>query len=84
MKRNEFPLVDEHGKEAFNFQLSMLIYLMVGTVVAFVGMFFCLGWLLFPLLVAAHYAAIIFGVVAGIKANEGLMYRYPLNLRLVK
>src|SRR5262245_33500136 len=63
MKRNEFPSVDQHGKEAFNFQLSVLIYLLVGGALVFV--LFCLGWILIPLLIAAHYGAIIFGVVAG-------------------
>ncbi len=84
LKRNESPLIDEHGKEALNFQLSVFIYLMVGAVAAVGGMFFCIGWVLVPFLIAIHYAAIVFGVVAGIKANEGLLYRYPLNLRLVK
>jgi uncharacterized Tic20 family protein len=84
MKRNESPLVEEHGKEAFNFQLSMLLYLLAGAIIAFVGMFFCIGWLLIPVLAAVHYGAIIFGIIAGIKANEGAMYRYPLNLRLIK
>jgi uncharacterized Tic20 family protein len=84
MKRNEFPSVEEHGKESFNFQLSVLIYLLIGGAIAFVGMFFCIGWLLFPLLAAAHYGAIILGIIGGTKANDGVMYRYPFNLRLVK
>src|SRR5215212_6041179 len=67
MKRGEFPSVDEHGKESFNFQLSMFIYLLGGTVLMFIGMFFCVGWLLLPVLAAAHYAAIILGVIAGAK-----------------
>ena len=77
-------MVDEHGKESFNFQLSMFIYLLGGSVLMVIGIFLCVGWLLVPVLVAAHYAAIVFGIVAGIKANEGVMYRYPLNLRLIK
>lgn len=84
MKRHEYPSVDEQGKEAFNFQLSMFIYLIAGSAIAFVGMFFCVGYFLLPLLGVIHYGAIIFGVIAGIKANEGVMYRYPLNLRLIK
>ena len=84
MKRQEFPLVDEHGKESFNFQLSMFIYLCIGGAMAIPGIFFCFGWLLIPVLILAHYGAIIFGVIAGIKANDGVMYRYPLNLRLIK
>jgi uncharacterized Tic20 family protein len=84
MKRNEFPSVEEHGKEAVNFQLSMLIYLVAGGALAVLGMFFCIGWLLVPVLMVIGFGALIFAVVAGVNANDGVMYRYPLNLRLIK
>ena len=84
MKRNEFPSVDEHGKESLNFQLSVLIYLLAGAVLAFIGTFFCVGWLLFPVLIVLHFGALVLAVIAGIKANDGVLYRYPLNLRLIK
>ena len=83
MKRNEMPSVQEHGKESFNFQLSILIYLLGGGVIALVGMFLCIGWLLVPVLVALHLGAVILAVVGGLKANDGLVYRYPINLRLI-
>lgn len=84
MKRNEFPEVDQHGKEAFNFQLSVLIYLVAGTMAMFVGMFACgLGLLLIPVLIVISLGSIILSVIAGIKANEGVAYRYPLTIRLV-
>ena len=84
MKRNEIPSVEEHGKEALNFQLSVLIYLLGGGVVAFVLSFFCVGFLLFPLLAVVGIAGIVLAVIAGIKANDGVLYRYPLTLRLIK
>ena len=84
MKRQEFPSVDEHGKEAMNFQLSVLIYLLGGGVLAVIGMFFCVGLLLFPVLLAIHLGALILSVIAGLKANEGVAYKYPMNLRLIK
>ncbi len=84
MKRQEFPSVDEHGKEAMNFQLSILLYLLGGGVLTVIGMFFCLGWLLVPVLIAIHFGGLIFSVIAGIKANEGVAYKYPMNLRLIK
>jgi len=84
MKRNEFPSVDSHGRESLNFQLSVLIYLVGGAVLAFIGMFFCIGWLLFPVLIALHFGALILAVIAGIKANDGVLYQYPFNLRLIK
>jgi len=84
MKRAEFPSVDEHGKESLNFQLSVLIYLLGGSVLTFIGMIFCIGALLIPVLVALHLGALILAVVAGLKANEGVVYRYPINLRLIR
>jgi uncharacterized protein len=84
LKRAESSLIDEHGKESFNFQLSAFIYTFAAGVAAVIGMFFCIGWLLVPVVIAIHYGAIILGVFAGIKANEGQSYQYPFNLRLVK
>ena len=84
VKKNELPRVDEHGKESFNFQLSAWIYLLVGGVMAFVGAFFCIGWLLVPVLLLIHFGALILAIVGGVKANDGVTYRYPFNLRLIK
>jgi uncharacterized protein len=84
MKRHEYAGVDYHGKEAFNFQLSMFLYSVLASVAALVGTFFCFGVVLWILPVIIHYGAIVFGVIAGIKANEGVAYRYPFNLRFVR
>lgn len=84
MKKGEFPLVDEHGRESLNFQLSALIYLVAGAIAAFIWSLFCFGFLLFPLLGVIWLGSIILSIVAGVKANDGGFYRYPLNLRLVK
>jgi uncharacterized Tic20 family protein len=84
MKRSEFPIVEDHGRESLNFQLSALIYLIGGGIIAVLGMFFCLGFLLLPVLLVIHFGALVLCVIAGIKANEGVLYRYPLNLRLIK
>ena len=84
MKRNEIPAVDLHGKEAVNFHLSVLIYLIGGGILTFIGMFFCIGWLLIPVLACIPIAALIFTIIAGIKGNDGVLYRYPLTIRLIK
>ena len=84
MKRSEFPAVDQHGKEALNFQLSVLIYLLASGAAAFVGMLFCIGWLLIPVVCAIPVISLVFTIIAGIKAGDGVLYRYPLTLRLVK
>lgn len=88
MKRTEFLAVDQHGKEALNFQLSVLIYLLAGGMVAFFSVLICVGWLLLPVLIPAlcliPIVSLIFTIIAGIKGGDGVLYRYPLTLRLVK
>jgi uncharacterized Tic20 family protein len=84
MKRHEIPSVEEHGKESLNFQLSVLIYLIVGGTIAAIGIVFCFGVFLIPVLIVIYLAALILPVIAGIKANDGVLYRYPFTLRLVK
>jgi uncharacterized Tic20 family protein len=84
MKRHEFPEVEHHGKEALNFHISVWIYLVVGGIAAFVGVFACgLGLLLLPVLAAIGLASLVLSIIGGIKANEGVAYRYPLTLRLI-
>ena len=83
MKRQEFPSVDAHGKEALNFQISVVIYLLGAGAVAMVGMFFCVGLLLVPVLLVVPIVPTVYTIIAAIKANEGVAYRYPLTLRMV-
>jgi len=82
MKRDDFPTVNEHGKEALNFQLSVMIYIAV----AVMGMMFLcfFGMLLLPVVIGLPIAGAILSIIAGVKANDGGFYRYPLTLRLVK
>jgi uncharacterized protein len=83
MKKAEIPSVEVHGKAALNFQLTVLIAVVAGTILAFVLSFFCIGWLLFPVVMVIGVAGMVFGVIAGIKANEGQEYQYPYSLKLV-
>lgn len=88
MKRVEFPALNDHGKEALNFQLSVLIYMMGGGVLSFILAITCIGAILIPLVVLAlivvHLGALALSIVAGVKGGEGVLYRYPLTLRLIK
>lgn len=86
VKRDEDPFVDFHGKEALNFNLSVLIYGAVGGIVAFVLTLVTLGLALFlivPVFIAFFIAWIVLVIVAAVKASSGEWYRYPLTLRLV-
>ncbi len=76
IKKNEYPLVDDQGKEALNFQITMAIALVVSFVLMIVLIGFILIWVvgLFDLIMI---------VIAAIRANNGERYRYPFTLRLV-
>ncbi|HOX55585.1 MAG TPA: DUF4870 domain-containing protein [Candidatus Paceibacterota bacterium] len=84
IKKNEFPSVEEHGKAALNFQLTVLIALLVGVIAAVLLSFVCIGFLLVPVVVVIGLAGLVFAIIAGIKANNGEAYRYPWSLTLVK
>ena len=84
IKKSEFPSVDIHGKAALNFQITITIALTVGLVAAFVLSFFCIGYLLFPVVMLIGLAGLIFSIVAGIKASNGEDFKYPYSFELVK
>ncbi|MBC7892547.1 MAG: DUF4870 domain-containing protein [Sphingobacteriaceae bacterium] len=71
--------VDYHGKEALNFQILMSI-LLVGCV--FGGVITCgFGFILLPIVALVD---LVFVIIAAIAANNGDLYKYPFNWRLVK
>ena len=79
IKKDQYPFVDEQGKEALNFQITMLIYGFVAGLLMFV----CIGFLLLP---AVAIVDIVLLIIAAIKANDGHHYRYPypLIIRFIK
>lgn len=77
IKKNEFPFVDDQGKEALNFQITVAIAGLISVVL----MLILIGILL---IFAVGIAALVFCIIGGIKANEGERYRYPFALRLIK
>ena len=84
LKKNEFPSVDIHGKAALNFQLTVTIALAVTAAAMFIGFFFCIGWLLLPVVILIGLAGTVFAIIAGIKASNGEDYKYPWSLELIK
>jgi uncharacterized Tic20 family protein len=77
LKKEEFPSVNINGKEALNFQLSCLIYALISFVLVFVG----IGILL---LAAVGIFDLIFIIIASVQVSNGVAYRYPLTIRLIK
>ena len=77
IKKEDHPFVDEQGKEAVNFQITMMLLAIACGLLAF----FVIGLLLLPFVLIV---AVVFSVVGAVKANEGEHYRYPFALRLIK
>jgi len=77
IKKDMDPLIDDQGKEALNFQITVAIAWLVCMVLGFV----VIGFVLMLILVVA---ALVLTIIGGIKANNGTAYRYPWTLRLVK
>lgn len=77
MKKAEMPVVDDQGKEALNFQLTVLIAVLISIVLMFVviGIF---------LLFAIGIADLVLVIIAALKANKGELYRYPFSIKFVK
>jgi uncharacterized Tic20 family protein len=77
IKKNEMPFVDDQGKESLNFQITVALAAIITSPLV------CTGFLFFvPIVVVI--VGIVFGVIGGIKANQGVYYRYPWALRLIK
>lgn len=83
IKKDTMPEVDAHGKEALNFNLSILIYGLCLTVFTIATLGFGV-FLSVPLLLALVIFHVVCTVMATLKANNGEFYRYPLTIRLIK
>ena len=77
LKKDESSYVAEHAKEALNFQISLTIFYVISAVL----MLLLVGILFFVIL---YFANIILYIIATVKANDNILYRYPFSIRLVK
>jgi len=83
IKRDQSKFIDETGKEVINFQISLYIYIAAIYLLGILtlGLMFLLTW---PFLLLLEVFIIIVAVIGAVKAANGEVYRYPLNLRLIK
>jgi uncharacterized Tic20 family protein len=70
------PFVRQHSAAALNFQLTVLIGYVIGTVtvVFLIGIF---------ILMAIWVLTIVFSILAAVAANQGRYYTYPLSIKFV-
>jgi len=77
LKKDEMPWIDAHGKNAVNWIISAFIYLVVCIMLSVIFIGILLAGVLFTL-------GMIFPIVAGIKANNGEVWKYPLAIQFLK
>lgn len=79
VKKDESAFLDDHGREAVNFWISVLLYAIV--IIPLAAVITCgLGVLLYiPMFIVALVAVI----QATMAANRGEFYRYPMTIRLI-
>ncbi len=78
LKKDEFAKVDIAGKEALNFQLSVLIVQVISiplTLVVGIG---------FVTFFAAAIGGLIYTIIAAVAASKGEDYLYPFTFRMIK
>jgi hypothetical protein len=77
LKKDELEIVNRHGIESLNFQISMTIYFLISILLCFV----IIGFLLIALIVVAN---IILVIQAAVEASKGKMYHYPATIRFIR
>ena len=77
MKRDTMPFVDDQGRETVNFQITIMLALMV----AFP---FCLIVIGIPIVVGLLLLHFVTTIIGAIKSSEGVLYRYPFCWRVIR
>ncbi|NNE37616.1 MAG: DUF4870 domain-containing protein [Gammaproteobacteria bacterium] len=77
IKKDDDPFINDQGKEALNYQLTMTLCLIISAILILV----VIGILLISVLCLYILFMII---IASINANDGVYYRYPLTIRFFK
>lgn len=74
VKKDQSAYIAHHAKESLNFQITLIL--------AFILLFISLIGIFFLWLVGIAGSVLV--VLATVKAGEGVWYRYPFCLRLIK
>ncbi len=76
-KKDEIPQLNIHGRNILNWEISLMIYAIIASVL----IPFIIG---IPLAAALLGCKIAFSIIAGLKANEGKIWKYPLAIQFLK
>ena len=76
IKKNEMPFVDDQGKEALNFQITVAIIAIVCLLLVLILIGILLLW-------ALAIVNLVLIIIAALAANNGQAYRYPFAFRFI-
>lgn len=83
IKKDTMPFVDDQGKEALNFNITVAIACLALLLLSIVT--FGVGLLIaFPAWIVIAIGWLVLTIMAAVKSSNGEFYRYPMTLRLVK
>lgn len=77
LKRDEMPFVADQGRETLNFQITTLLALIVGGLLAIV----LIGFVIIGAVLLFHF---IVTIIATVRVSEGVLYRYPVCWRVIR
>ncbi len=74
IKKDSMPEIDAHGRAAVNWMISYLIY----AAICFALFFVIIG---IPMMIILGLLGIVFPIIAGVKASDGVVWNYPMSIR---
>lgn len=83
VKKDASPFVGHHGREALNFQITVLLVMLCLGTTTFILMFVFIGIVLIPFLFIVPILALVAGILAAVAAQKGEWHRYPCCMRMV-
>jgi uncharacterized protein len=82
LRREVDGFSEQHAREALNFNLTLLMLMVAGGVLALLTLGIGLIVIL-PVGAAIAVAWVVLTIVAAVRASEGREYRYPMTIRFV-
>ncbi len=91
LNKDQHPIVDTHGRMAMNWLISELIYMLalgisisISIMLTYVLIGFLFLIVLIPVMIILAVIGIVFPIIAGIRANDGILWKYPFSIPFFK
>ena len=83
LKKDTMPFVADQAKESLNFNITVTAIFLALMILGFItlGIGFVIA---LPLMFVVGIAALVLIIMAAVEANDGVRYRYPFTIRLIK